>query len=114
MKLWLWMSPCLSSTKKPVKRGYKVWVLADKTGYAWKFEIYTGKNADAVERNLGERVVKILVQDIKNKNHRIYFDNFFTSVGLMQDLKQQNIHACGTVNQILHENIFHPCKMIKK
>jgi hypothetical protein len=47
--------------KKPVKRGYKVWVLADKTGYAWKFEIYMGKNADAVERNLGKRVVKSLV-----------------------------------------------------
>ena len=27
--------------KKPIKRGYKVWVLADKSGYASKFEIYT-------------------------------------------------------------------------
>ena len=33
---------------KPVKRDYKVWCIADaKTGYVLKFEIYTGKQADA-------------------------------------------------------------------
>uniref|UniRef100_A0A2S2PW87 PiggyBac transposable element-derived protein 4 n=1 Tax=Sipha flava TaxID=143950 RepID=A0A2S2PW87_9HEMI len=27
--------------KKPIKRGYKVWSLADKKGYLWNFEIYS-------------------------------------------------------------------------
>ncbi|XP_049946250.1 piggyBac transposable element-derived protein 3-like [Schistocerca serialis cubense] len=28
---------------KPIKRGYKVWMLCDKTSYNLKFDIYTGK-----------------------------------------------------------------------
>ena len=84
--------------KKPIKRGYKVWVLADKSGYAWKSEIYTGKKNDVVERKLGERVVTTLTQEIQNKDHRVYFDNYFTSADLLHFLKQNKIHACGTVN----------------
>ncbi|XP_023311304.1 piggyBac transposable element-derived protein 3-like [Anoplophora glabripennis] len=37
---------------KPIKRGYKVWVRADSTGYKCEFQIYTGK-ADQVQ-NLKE------------------------------------------------------------
>lgn len=83
---------------KPIKRGYKVWVLADKTGYMLKFEIYTGKKHDKVEKHLGERVVKNLVQDMSGKSHRVYFDNYFTSTSLLEDLKDKEIYACGTVN----------------
>ena len=36
------MKQCLP--KKPVKRGFKVWVQADAvTGYICEFEVYTGK-----------------------------------------------------------------------
>ena len=28
---------------KPIKRGYKIWCLADDYGYAYKFEVYAGK-----------------------------------------------------------------------
>lgn len=32
---------------KPIKRGYKVWCLADsKTGYILKFDVYTGKSSE--------------------------------------------------------------------
>ena len=31
---------------KPIKRGYKLWCLADNSGYIYKFEIYTGKEED--------------------------------------------------------------------
>ncbi|XP_049782541.1 piggyBac transposable element-derived protein 4-like [Schistocerca cancellata] len=31
---------------KPIKRGYKVWMLCDKTSYNLKFDIYTGKTDD--------------------------------------------------------------------
>jgi len=45
---------------KPVKRGIKVWVLADsRNGYFSKFEVYTGKGATA-EKGLGMRVVRHL------------------------------------------------------
>ncbi|CAH1974181.1 unnamed protein product [Acanthoscelides obtectus] len=84
--------------KKPIKRGYKVWVLADKTGYCWNFEIYTGKVGNETEKNLGARVVKSLTAQVINKNHRIYFDNFFSSVKLMQDLLDLKLFATATVN----------------
>nr|CAH7747061.1 unnamed protein product [Callosobruchus chinensis] len=38
--------------KKPVKRGYKVWSLADSEGYLYNFDIYTGKTKDYVEHLL--------------------------------------------------------------
>ena len=53
---------------KPIKRGFKVWVLADSvTGYASKFEVYTGKKGNAVEEKLGEAVVKRLSSHLKEK-----------------------------------------------
>lgn len=85
---------------KPVKRGYKVWCLADSvTGYIWKFDIYTGKSLDTETSNygLGERVVINLTASLKNKNCLVAFDNFFTSVELMEKLLQDGIFALGTV-----------------
>lgn len=58
--------------KKHIKRGYKVWVLADKTGYCYKFSIYTGKTGDAVQTALGETVVKTLCRGLEQKNHKIF------------------------------------------
>lgn len=84
--------------KKPIKRGYKVWVLADQTGYCWDFDIYTGKVGDNVERNLGSRVVKTLSANLVNKNHKMFFDNFFSSPQLMKDLLDKQLYACGTIN----------------
>jgi len=84
--------------KKPIKRGFKIWCLVDKHGYLWNFEIYTGKVGDSVENQLGARVVKQLSQPIQNKNHLLFFDNYFTSYPLMTYLKSKNIHACGTIN----------------
>ncbi|XP_022168644.1 piggyBac transposable element-derived protein 4-like [Myzus persicae] len=63
--------------KKTIKRGYKVWLLADKKGYIWNFEIYSGKVGENVEKNLGGRVVKDLSFPLQNKNHHLYIDNFF-------------------------------------
>ena len=67
---------------KPVKRGIKVWVLADShTGYFSKFEVYTGKSASP-EKGLGARV-----------------DSFFTSEQLLADLEEDGIYACGTARK---------------
>ncbi|CAH1989313.1 unnamed protein product [Acanthoscelides obtectus] len=83
--------------KKPIKRGYKVWILANKSGYCQKFQIYTGKSNDE-EKCLGARVVKNLLEGMEAKHHIVYFDNFFKSVPLLEYLKSKDIHACGTVN----------------
>ena len=83
--------------KKPIKRGFKVWTRADsKNGFVSEFQVYTGKKKGA-ETGLGTRVVKDLTRNIVGKNHHIYCDNFFTSIGLFQELLDKKIYACGTI-----------------
>ena len=85
--------------QKPIKRGYKVWVRADETGFVCQFQIYTGKIENTRELNLGKRVVEDLTKELVGGNHKVFFDNFFTSVDLMIALKQKNIYGCGTVRR---------------
>lgn len=82
---------------KPVKRGYKVWMLADKSGYCLKFDVYTGRKNNKTTKDLGAKVVTSLVQGLEGKDHKVYFDNYFTNVHLMKDLKEKGVNACGTV-----------------
>lgn len=80
---------------KPIKRGYKVWCLADSvTGYIIGFIIYTGKTDSNYP--LGEQVVLDLTNEVR-KQSLVTFDNFFTSVDLMEKLYQRDVYACGTV-----------------
>ena len=84
---------------KPIKRGIKVWVLGDSTnGYFSRFDVYTGRQENR-EVGLGEHVVKKLTDDIKHKNHHVYFDNFFTSAKLLEDLERDGIYGCGTARK---------------
>ena len=55
---------------KPIKRGYKVWVRADKSGYVSEFQIYTEKTNDKSKKFLGERLVKDLTYDLVGKYYR--------------------------------------------
>lgn len=82
---------------KPIKRGYKVWMLCCESGYNYKFEIYTGKKHNIVEKNLGANVVKRLMEGLDGKNHHVYFDNYFSNYELMTYLINKQIYACGTV-----------------
>ncbi len=77
---------------KPIKRGIKVWVLADSAnGYFHKFDIYTGKQKKR-QVGFGEYVVKTLTDGLKKKNHHVFFDNFFTSPKLLEDMEKD---GCG-------------------
>ena len=46
---------------------------------------------------LGERVVSSMVDHLHNKNHGVYLDNYFTSIPLLEHLKNVGVRACGTV-----------------
>ena len=73
--------------KKPVKRGFKVWVRADGVnGYVCEFEVYTGKTDG--ERELG--LVKRLTRNITGHTS--------SQAPLFFDLLQDKIYACGTYN----------------
>ena len=84
---------------KPTKRGYKVWVRAhSKSGYVYQFDIYTGKdNSGAGGVGLGDRVVKFLTETLNYTNTHVTFDNFFSSVALLDYLFGKNIFATCTV-----------------
>jgi hypothetical protein len=84
---------------KPIKRGYKVWCLCDSvTGYLFNYKMYLGKEADSEKETLlTERVVFNLISNHSFQGKHLYFDNFFTSIGLLEKLKLQNIKAAGTI-----------------
>ena len=84
---------------KLIKRGIKVWVLGDgHNGYFHKFQIYSGKEGTQ-KVNLGARVVKTLTNHLRGKFHLIFFNNFFTSLKLLEDLEVDGLHGCGTVRK---------------
>ena len=84
--------------KKPIKRGFKVWVRGDAiNGYVSELEVYAGKTTEKGEKGLGKNVVEKLTDKLKGKHHHIYFDNFFTSIPLLLSLTQNKLYGCGTM-----------------
>ncbi len=89
--------------KKPIKRGYKLWMRADMDGYITKFDVYQGKSGQKGKEDaypgigLGERVIVDLTKDLFGKNHQVYFDNYFSAVPLVEHLKANGVQACGTI-----------------
>lgn len=82
---------------KPVKRGYKVWCIADaNTGFIFKFRVYTGKSDSVEAESLGEKVVLELASNVR-PGSLVVFDNFFSSVPLLEKLHGRKIYSCGTV-----------------
>ena len=88
---------------KPIKRGIKVWCRADaQNGYLCEFQVYTGRS-NTSEGSLGTRVVLDLSQRLNGMHHHLYFDNFFSSVPLLEMLLQKGTYACGTARQSYKE-----------
>ena len=83
---------------KPIKWGVKLWTLCEsETGYTVNFQVYTGQEQRRVEHGLGYRVVMDMVVMLHRTQAQVFFDNYFTSVPLMKNLKLLGIQACGTI-----------------
>ena len=84
---------------KPINRGYKIWCLCDSiTGYLFNCRIYLGKEGTNDNKSLlGERVVFTLIADHHFEGKYLYFDNYFTSLSLLENLRRQRISATGTI-----------------
>lgn len=95
---------------KPVRYGFKLWCLASASGYLFSFYPYAGASEKRTSGYLlGEEVVLKLVENIAvPKNHRLFFDNYFTSLRLMKELKDMGLAAAGTIQ----ENRLRRCNMI--
>jgi hypothetical protein len=88
---------------KPIRIGYKLWILAGPDGYPYAVQIYTGKAIAEVKRPLGFRVVDSLLKPVRclsdPSKHCVYFDNFFNSYNILHYLHGQGFKATGTIRQ---------------
>lgn len=83
---------------KPTKYGIKVWCVAEpKTGYMLNFRFYTGKNNDPMPDGVGHHVVMNTAHNYLDKGYCIFFDNYFASIKLAEDLLKRITYSCATV-----------------
>jgi len=83
---------------KPVKYGIKVWCYAtSRSRYVYNLQVYTGRKGEKTEKDLGRKVVKAVVSDLKGLGHVVVTDRFFTSPQLFDDLLKDGFLATGTV-----------------
>jgi len=88
---------------KPIRFGYKLYVLSGNDGYPYHLKIYTGREEVSTTSPLESRVVEQMIAAIDSQatvqNHHLFFDNFFTSYQLLKDLAGKDIWATRTVRQ---------------
>ena len=81
-----------------------------------------GRVYNTAKKDLEMRVVRTLSAELKGKRHHVFFDNFFTSDRLLQDLLVDDIYSCGTarkdrkgfppeLKQVKLPNRYSPCSM---
>lgn len=85
--------------KKPHKWGYKVFTRCGASGMIYDFEVYFGKGTEQNSKLgvTGDLVIRLCEMLPRNKNFKVYFDNFFTSLPLLKVLKREGILALGTI-----------------
>ena len=85
--------------KKPIKWGFKYWVVADPTGYTLDFNLYCGRRciSPISENGLTYDVVMDLTESLQFQGYFVFFDNFYTSPTLLHSRKERGIGATGTL-----------------
>ena len=70
--------------------------VTSKEGYTYNFDIYGGKKDDIHEiaKGLSYEVVVHLVKTLKNKAYDLFFNHFFTSIHLAEDLLKSGNCCC--------------------
>ncbi|KFM58705.1 PiggyBac transposable element-derived protein 3, partial [Stegodyphus mimosarum] len=89
---------------KPIRFGYKFWCAATRLGYICWFEPYQGKNlANKYEEyGVGASVVLRFTDALTEQHpgqYHFVFDNFFTSIALLDKLGSMGHQATGTVRK---------------
>ena len=78
--------------------GIKAFTLDQSTSaYVLGSKIYTGKEANAVQKDLGKRAVMLLMEPFLDKGYHVFMDNYYKSVGFFVELEGRKTLACGTV-----------------
>uniref|UniRef100_A0A2C9KGK8 PiggyBac transposable element-derived protein domain-containing protein n=1 Tax=Biomphalaria glabrata TaxID=6526 RepID=A0A2C9KGK8_BIOGL len=83
---------------KPTPWGIKIWCCAEaSSGYVLNFRVYTGKSNYSSPNGLGYNVVMSMTEPYLDKYHEVYFDNFFSSLKLAEDLLERKTYSCATI-----------------
>jgi Transposase IS4 len=86
---------------KPVKWGIKIFcVCCSQTSYLWNAQFYVGKTQELAEQenqSKTQKTVLDLMRPLNGKNHRVYMDNYYTSIPLFQKLQDMSVYSTGTV-----------------
>lgn len=101
---------------KPHKWGYKFFVLSSASGFAYNLEFCTGQKNNSEPRKSSEpdlgasaNVVVHLTRVIPiNLRHKLFFDNYYTTLPLLVYLKKRNILSLGTVRRNRLKNVMLP------
>lgn len=91
---------------KPVRSGYKMWILAASPEYVVNFDPYQGtKNGMSMQasvktRGLWEGLFLSPLDALPKKTcYRVFMGNFFTFLQLFEFLATSNIRASGTMRE---------------
>uniref|UniRef100_A0A667Z5P7 PiggyBac transposable element-derived protein domain-containing protein n=1 Tax=Myripristis murdjan TaxID=586833 RepID=A0A667Z5P7_9TELE len=86
---------------KPHKWGFKMWGRTGQSGFLYDFDVCQGaENLDKEKPDVGatgDIILKLTSTLPAGKNHKVFADNYFTSVPLVEHLKQRGIYFIGTV-----------------
>lgn len=91
--------------KKPKKWGFKLWARCASTGFLHVFDIYQGKGTgrgdddDVSDCGLGGNVVLKLCSSLpRNQKFKVFADNYFSNLAMVNELKQRGLYYVGTIN----------------
>jgi len=81
------------------KYGVKLYLLFETSGYVYNLLVYCGKMDPLSGFGHAETVVLKLMDNILDRGHVLYTDNFYTSVPLAQQLLTRKTYLCGTLRK---------------
>lgn len=92
---------------KPIRYGFKLWVGTTRQGYINWFEPYQGASTNISEtykdQGVGTSVVLEYADALRSKwndqQFHLFFDNFFSSIALLENLEKKNMYGTGTIRE---------------
>lgn len=103
--LVLWKGRLIFRQYIPSKRarfGIKIFSICDcETGFCLGVIVYTGKDTQLLqcEHGLPTKVVMTLMEPYFDKGHKLFVDNWYTSLQLFNLLVGKKVNACGTIRR---------------
>ncbi len=113
--VWFCFEVSTHFRNKPIRYGFKIWTHNLANGYLINFDPYCGKCSNSFTQKYSDEFtlpnsVILGFADFIPAGSQLYFDNYFSSVALMDELSHRNILAIGT----RRENMIMKCPVLPK